>query len=72
MNDSLSMNEFLSKLSILLKDCNVSILSTRGSIGFIKDCHEKSREELITNRNMINSYDATFFKTDDTEELKVH
>ena len=44
------MDIFLQRLSLLLAEHNVAILSTSGSIGFIKDCHEKSREELVTNR----------------------
>ena len=51
------MDIFLQRLSLLLAEHNVAILSTSGSIGFIKDCHEKSREELVTNRKIVNSYD---------------
>ena len=52
------MDIFLQRLSLLLAEHNVAILSTSGSIGFIKDCHEKSREELVTNRKIVNSYDV--------------
>lgn len=52
------MQDFLNDLSELLLKHNVIIVSTTGSIGFLKDCYEKSRDEIFTNRKMINSYDV--------------
>lgn len=54
------MKTFLEELSILLSKHNVSIRSTKGSVGFIKNIHEPDRVDVISGRNMVNSYDTTF------------